>query len=222
MDYEGDIYYMDKKINHNDKNFFSKKVSYLPQFSANDSTLTVFEAVMLGLMNTLSIRVNQSQIHKVNEMLKAFDLDQLARQQICELSGGQLQMVLLAQAIIKQPDILLLDEPLNNLDIHHQLSLLKLISQLSKNNNIITLLILHDINLAARYADDIVIMNEGKIFSQGKPAKVITKEMLKSVYKIECNVNLTSQNFPIIEFIDIAKECQTGTINSDKERYEAA
>jgi len=198
----GDMYYMDEKIKRNDKDFFAKKISYLPQSSQNDAGITVFEAILLGLMNTLMLRVNPSQIEAVNNMLDVFDLQPLAQSRIYELSGGQLQMVLLAQAIIKQPEILLLDEPLNNLDIHRQFVLLNLISKLSKQKEMIIIIVMHDINLAARYAENIVIMDNGKVYSKGKPSQVITKETLKDIYKIESNINVNKQGYPVIEFVD--------------------
>lgn len=200
----GDIYYMDQKIKPGDKSFFSKRLSYLPQSSQNDATITVFEAILLGLMNTLTLKVSSGQIREVNNMLDTFDLQPLAQRRICELSGGQLQMVLLAQAIIKQPEILLLDEPLNNLDIHKQFALLNLISKLSKQKDMVTVIVMHDINLAARYADNIVIMDKGKLHSQGKPREVITKKTIEDIYRIESNINVNMQGYPVIEFVDIA------------------
>jgi iron complex transport system ATP-binding protein len=199
----GDIYYGDLKINRNDRTFYPENVSYLPQLSPNDATITVFEAVLLGLINSLKFRVHSAQVQAVNAMLDMFELQPLAHRRICELSGGQLQMVLLAQAIIKQPGILLLDEPLNNLDIHHQFELMNLISKLTKQNDMITILVMHDINLTARYADNIIVMDNGKLHSQGIPRDVLTKEMLKEIYHVEANIRLSMQGYPVIEFLDI-------------------
>ncbi len=200
----GDVYYMNRKINRNNKSFYSSNVSYLPQASQSDATITVFEAVLLGLMNTLALRVSPKQMEAVDSMLEAFELRHLAQRRICELSGGQLQMALIAQAVIKRPGILLLDEPLNNLDIHRQFALMSMVSSLSKRRDMITVIIMHDINLAARYADNIVIMNNGKLYSQGMPRKVITREMLRDIYKIESNIHIRNEGYPVIEFIDIA------------------
>jgi len=155
-------------------------------------------------MNSLALHVSMPQVREVNDMLDAFGLRPLAKRPICELSGGQLQMVLLAQAIIKQPAILLLDEPLNNLDIRRQFALLNLISKLSKQKDMITIIVMHDINLAARYADNIVIMSRGRLHSCGRPREVITKQTLKDVYEIESNVRVNAEGFPVIEFVDTA------------------
>jgi iron complex transport system ATP-binding protein len=200
----GQLYYNDEKIHSNNKHFFEEKVSYLPQSSQSDATITVFEAVLLGLMSSLTFHVNAAQLKVVDAMLDLFELTPLAQRRIFELSGGQLQMVLLAQAIIKDPEILILDEPLNNLDIHRQFSLLNQTTKLTRQKEMVTIIVMHDINLAARYADYIVTMDNGKLYSHGAPNEVITKEMLKDIYKIESNIHMSSFGYPIAEFVDVA------------------
>jgi iron complex transport system ATP-binding protein len=200
----GDIYYNDEKIHRSNKHFFEEKVSYLPQSSQSDAAITVFEAVLLGLMNSLTFHVSTAQLKAVNAILELFELEPLARRRIFELSGGQLQMVLLVQAIIKNPEILILDEPLNNLDVHRQFSLLNQTAKLSQRKKMVTIIVMHDINLAARYADYIVTMDNGRLYSQGAPNEVITNEMLKDIYKIESNIRMSSRGYPIAEFVDIA------------------
>jgi iron complex transport system ATP-binding protein len=201
LKYKGEIYYLEQKIN---QEFYADNVSYLPQTTRNEATITVFEAVLLGFINTLSIRVTAKQIKEVNEMLDSFELQALAQRRISELSGGQLQMIMLVQAIIKKPKILLLDEPLNNLDIYKQFSLMNTILKLSREREMITIIVMHDINLAARYADNIVIMDNGLLYSHGDPRKVITEKMLKDIYRIESNIHLNTAGYPVIEFLDAA------------------
>lgn len=138
---DGDIYYQGEKLKKQRKEFIKQKVGYLPQTSQNDASITVFEAVLLGLMNTLTLRINKKQEQKVNDILDAFELQHLAKNRINELSGGQLQMVLLAQSIIKEPEILILDEPLNNLDIHRQFSLLNIVSNLAYKKKMIVIIV---------------------------------------------------------------------------------
>ena len=210
LDGSGDLFFRHQRISRQDRTFFANRVSYLPQLSLNDATLTVFEAVLLGLLNSLTLRVQAVQLQAVNAILDRFGLQQLARRRICDLSGGQLQMVLLAQSLIKQPDILLLDEPLNNLDIYHQFVLMNLVAELTRQNNMITVLVMHDINLTARYADSMVVMDDGKVHSQGLPRDVISREMLRNIYRIDGNIRLNPQGRPVIEFLDIADGTQAG------------
>lgn len=203
---DGEMYYQGESIKKHKKEFVKEKVGYLPQTSQNDASITVFEAVLLGLMNTLTLKVSKKQEQKVNDILDAFELQHLAKNKINELSGGQLQMVLLAQSIIKEPEILILDEPLNNLDIHRQFSLLNIISNLAYEKKMIVIIVMHDINLASRYADNIVVMKDGNVYSHGTPKKVLTKEMIREIYKIDSEIYVNKQGKQVIEFVDIAAE----------------
>lgn len=203
---EGEMYYEGENLRKHKKEFIKQKVGYLPQTTQNDASITVFEAVLLGLINTLNLKVSKSQEEKVNDILDAFELQHLARNKINELSGGQLQMVSLAQAIIKEPEVLILDEPLNNLDIHRQFSLLNTVSNLAYEKKMIVIIVMHDINLSARYSDNIVVMKDGSIYSHGTPKEVLTKKMIREIYKIESEIYLNKQGKQVIEFVDIAAE----------------
>jgi iron complex transport system ATP-binding protein len=203
---DGEMYYEDENLKKHKKEFIKQKVGYLPQTTQNDASITVFEAVLLGLINTLNLRVSKSQEDKVNDILDAFELQHLAKNKINELSGGQLQMVALAQAIIKEPEVLILDEPLNNLDIHRQFSLLNIVSNLAFEKKMIVIIVMHDINLAARYADNMVVMKEGSVYSHGTPKEVLTKKMIREIYKINSEIYVNKQGKQVIEFVDIADE----------------
>lgn len=204
LKYDGEIFYENEMITLKTKHKLASQLSYLPQTSKCDSTLTVYEAVLMGLINDLGIGVSKAQTEEVDEMLSILNLQGISEQKLCQLSGGQLQMVLLAQAIIKKPEILFLDEPLNNLDIHRQFRLLNFVSELSRTNNMITVIVMHDINLASKYADNIAIMHQGKLYDFGKPSDVINEQMLRDIYKIESSVITNSQGIPVIEFLDVA------------------
>lgn len=203
---DGEMYYRGERLEKQKKGFIKQKVGYLPQTSQNDASITAFEVVLLGLMNTLTLKVSKKQERKVNDILDAFELQHLAKNKINELSGGQLQMVLLAQAIIKEPEILILDEPLNNLDIHRQFSLLNTISNLAYDKKMIVIIVMHDINLASRYADNIVVMKDGSVYSHGAPEKVLTREMIREIYKIDSEIYVNKQGRQVIEFVGIADE----------------
>ncbi|GAK55683.1 Fe(III) dicitrate ABC transporter, ATP-binding protein [Candidatus Vecturithrix granuli] len=122
----------------------------------------------------------------------------LALRSIGELSGGQRQMVSIAQVLVQQPQVLLMDEPTNNLDLHHQLEVLALIKAMASTRNLTTVIALHDLNLAARFADEIVALNQGQIYAGGAPAAVLTQEMLRTVYGVHARVTLDSDGLPII------------------------
>lgn len=114
-------------------------------------------------------------------------------------------MISLAQAIIKDPKVLLLDEPLNNLDIYRQFEILDIIKKLTCENEIITVIAIHDLNLAARYADEIIVIHDGKVYSKGNPKEVLTKELLRDVYNVDAEITIDSNNIPSVNPIGMVK-----------------
>ena len=166
-----------------------KIVSYIPQDHSIRAVLTVFEVVLLGRIHSLSWKVSDRDLEITLKTLKDLGIEKFASRYIDELSGGQRQMVFIAQALVREPKVLLLDEPVSNLDIKHQLEILDLIRKITNENNITTLIILHDLNLAARYADKIVVLRRGEIYANGKPEHVLTEKMIKDVYGVYAKVD---------------------------------
>ena len=121
-------------------------------------------------------------------MLKRLGIDDLADSKFNELSAGQHQKVMLARGLVQQPEILLLDEPTANLDVKHQLGVTKLLRDISHEDGVLVIMICHDLNIAAKYADSIIMMKDGKIFATGKPEDVITKENIETVYDVKCRI----------------------------------
>ncbi|UZR96579.1 ABC transporter ATP-binding protein [Chondrinema litorale] len=188
LKYKGEICFNEKQVKNFDKSFYGTLLSYLPQQLNYDINFTVFEMVLLGLTGSLDLKVSDEQLAQVMQTLEELHIANLSKRYLYELSGGQQQITAIAQAIIRKPKILVLDEPLNSLDIHHQFEILEIIEKLCKSKNIITFFALHDLNLAARYSERIIVINKGRIYDDGIPSKVITKEMIQSVYKIEAEI----------------------------------
>lgn len=201
---EGNISFNDRKVDKNYKEFYSKYLGYFPQFLPTNSVLTVFEVILLGMIDSLSLRVGDEELIKVMSIMKKLGIDDLAKKRMTELSGGQQQMVSLAQAIIKDPKLLLLDEPLNNLDIYRQFEILDIIQKITYENKIITVIAIHDLNLAARYADEIVVIHDGKVFAKGTPKEVLTKDLLRDVYKINADITVDANDIPSVNPIGMA------------------
>lgn len=166
----------------------AKDIGYVP-YSANDSfPLTVVDTVMMGRHPHAKWNSLDKDLDMVYDTLKMLGISHLAMRQFNELSAGQHQKVMLARGLVQEPSILLLDEPTSNLDIRHQLEVTKMLKRLSVEKNILIIMISHDINIAAKYADQVILMFQGRIFDVGTPNEVITEENLKAVYGVVSKV----------------------------------
>jgi iron complex transport system ATP-binding protein len=173
-----------------------KQISYLPQELPDRTSLTVMEFVLLGRLDSLTWKVCDDDLAIASDVLDDLDIIGIATRPVNELSGGQQQMCSIAQALVRCPYLLLMDEPTNSLDLQRQLEMFELIKGVTQKNKIITVAVLHDINFAARYADEIVVLSKGAIYSSGPPSKVITEEMLREVYGVNTVVKLNDEGIP--------------------------
>ncbi len=124
----------------------------------------------------------------VAEALDATGTVELADRPVDELSGGQRQRVWIAMALAQQTDLLLLDEPTTFLDVSHQVEVLDLLTDLNRSRGTTVVMVLHDLNLAARYADRLVALVDGRVHASGDPAHVLTEENVRAVFGLECRV----------------------------------
>lgn len=186
---KGCILLDDRDITKMSRIELAKKIGYIPQSLSHVFSATVFDTVLMGRRPYISWRTSERDTETVLETLQMLHIEDLAMRDINELSGGQMQKVFIARALTQDPDLLLLDEPTSNLDIRHQLEVMHTIKSIVKKKGISAIMAIHDLNLAARYADRIVLMNGGTIFSAGKPASVLTQENIKQVYGVEAEVN---------------------------------
>lgn len=189
---KGEILFNGGRIHSYDQEFYGNTLSYLPQQLNIEVSFTVFELVLMGLTSSLTLKVNDEQLETVMATLAELHIQHLSKKFLYQLSGGQQQIVAIAQAIVKKPKVLVLDEPLNNLDIHHQFEVLEIIGKFCQSKEIITLFALHDLNLAARYSDRIIVINEGHLYFDGLPKMAINAEMIREVYKIQADVSFNN------------------------------
>ncbi|WP_456478289.1 ABC transporter ATP-binding protein [Geoglobus ahangari] len=165
-------------------------VSYLPQENVIPGIMTVYEVVLLGRIPYLTWRVKNRDLQVVDRVLAELGMESYVERLANQLSGGERQMVLIAQALVREPRVLLLDEPVSNLDIRNQLEILELIREVTEEREVTTIVILHDLNLAARYADRLVVLNRGKVYASGSPREVLTTDLLPEVYGVEGRVEV--------------------------------
>ena len=165
------------------------KVSLLTQQARVTPKETIFEFVSKSAMNREGIgRVSPRLKTEVDDLLGRVGLSKLAGRRMDEISEGARQLAQIASALVRQPELLLLDEPTSSLDYSHQLEIINLLSSLKRERGMTIVLVVHDLNLAARFADHIVMLHRGEIVAQGSPVEVINPANLASTFDILARV----------------------------------
>jgi iron complex transport system ATP-binding protein len=186
----GDIVIDGKKITSMPSKQLAKVLGLLPQSPVVPEGITVWDLVSRGRFPYQSFfkSMDDEDFKAVEEALEIMGITELANRCVDELSGGQRQRVWIAMALAQQTDILLLDEPTTYLDIAYQVEILDLLTDLNRRRNTTIVMVLHDINLSARYADYIFALRKGKLIKQGSPEEVITSELIDDVFGLDCEV----------------------------------
>ena len=166
----------------------ARQLAYVPQDMPVRFPVRVFDAVLAGRRPHLAWRPSKADRSRTAEILAQLGLTELALRDLDQLSGGQLQKVLLARALVQETRFLLLDEPTSSLDLRHQLEMLELVCGLAAEGGLGIVMALHDLNLAARFAHTLMLLHLGRSFCSGPPAEVITPENLREVYGVEAAV----------------------------------
>jgi len=184
------VYINNEDINDVKISDLAKVMAMVPQASQITYDLTVYEVVMLGRTPHMKRfqRESDYDLNLVKEVMMETDTWQYKDRMIHQLSGGERQRVIIARALAQEPEILILDEPVTYLDIHHQLQVMSLIKKLSKTRNMTIITILHDLNYALMYCDHVILLSEGRVFKHGEPQEVVTKNHIKSVYNIDVSI----------------------------------
>ena len=162
-----------------------RALGYMPQDLQAPMALTVLEVVLLGRLGVLRLRVLPVDLEAVRQVLRQLGIEQLAQRYVGELSGGQRQMVFLAQALVSDPAVLLLDEPISALDLRHQLEVLEVVRTVTQQRQLCTVVVLHDLNATARYADDVALLSGGQLACLGTPTEVLTADNLALAFGVE-------------------------------------
>ena len=179
-------------ISGRDSSTISKKerarlIAVVPQEFNTDFEFSVFDIAAMGRNPHMYHRKisRQHELDIVQDAMMMTNTWKLRNRLFNELSGGEKQRVIIARAIAQQTRIILLDEPTSHLDIHQQLEVLELAKKLQAERNLTIVAVLHDINMASRFSDRIILLNEGEILAEGSPEEVISEKYLSQMYKME-------------------------------------
>jgi iron complex transport system ATP-binding protein len=175
----------------------AKNIAYVPQSTIRTFPNSVFDVVLMGRRPYLGWREDERDKDEVWEVLRLLGMEDLAMNTFTELSGGQQQKVLIARALAQDTGLILLDEPTSNLDIWHQMDVMEVLRKLVKKLGMTAIIAIHDLNVASRYSDVIVMMKRGKIVAAGEPEIVINSDNLEKVYNISATVRV-SDGIPYI------------------------
>ena len=189
---QGSIYLDGQEIRDMSTIEIAKHLGYVPQSFTGVFPATVFDTVLVGRRPHIGWRSSESDADMIWEILEMMAIEDLAMRDFNELSGGQQQKVLIARALAQGAGTLLLDEPTSNLDIKHQIEVMELLKDLVVHKGLSAIMAVHDLNLASRYADRVIIMKDGRIFDAGSPSEVLTPENIRSVYDVDVEVVTSS------------------------------
>lgn len=176
------------------KDFF-KIIGYVPQKFYSIFPYTVFEIVLMGRTPYFGAYGFESDqdIFQVNTVLKLLELEELAHKSINEISGGELQKVIIARALAQNAEILLLDEPSTHLDLKHQITIFNHLKKINSTGRTI-ISVSHDINLSALYSDRIIFLKEGSILEDGVISEVFTEEIIRKTFGVSSNIIWGNEN----------------------------
>ena len=185
---QGNIWLDELNIAHTPSNTIAKRLAILTQDNVIHSRITIRDLLLFGRYPHHQGRVSENDKQIVQEALMRFELDKLQNRFLSELSGGQRQRALIAMTFCQQTDHVLLDEPLNNLDMFHARELMRLLRSLTDELKLTTVMVVHDINMAAAYADTIISMKDCEIIMVGTPQYIITVDYLNTVFILDAEV----------------------------------
>ena len=191
----GQVFIEGKELETWDKKELSKKIAILKQSNNINIRLTIRELVSFGRFPYCDGKLTAEDNKYVDEAIEYMRLTELQDRYLDELSGGQRQRAYIAMVIAQDTEYVLLDEPLNNLDMHHSVKMMQVIRKLSEELGKTVIIVMHDINFASCYSDHIIAFKNGKVAKAGPTKEIIKKEVLEEIYEMPfCIHRLNNQN----------------------------
>ena len=181
---EGEISILGSPIHHYSKRAAARLISFVPQTPPANLPFTVLETVTMGRFPHLGAlgMETRADVNKARHCIDVCGIAPLSGRKLTQLSGGERQRVFIARALCQEPKLLLLDEPTASLDLSHQVRIMDLLEELIREKDLTVVMVSHDINLAAMYADQLLLLKSGEVFGNGPPGEVLTYSTLEKAY----------------------------------------
>jgi len=164
----------------------ARSIAHVPQH-IEPPRVTAFDAILLGRRPWIGMNVGRDDILKVQAIIEQLNLSNLALRHVDAMSGGELQKIVIARALVQEPRVLLLDEPTSSLDLKNQHAIMRFIRKVVRTHHLTALMTMHDLNLALHYADRFVLLKEGMVFAAGGE-EVITPQLIEEVYGVPVTI----------------------------------
>jgi iron complex transport system ATP-binding protein len=177
----------------------TERIFLLAQHVSIRAALSVFEVVLLARKGGRGVKAASADIERVEGVLDALGIEHLSDRTVSELSGGQQQLVALGQALVRDPDVLLLDEPTSALDLRRQLEVTELIRKVTVERGLVTVAALHDLGLASRFADRFLLLHDGRVANDGQPCAVLSSPAVERAYGVGIRLERTSRGTLVVE-----------------------
>ena len=188
-----DIFSMSKKE-------LAKRISYVPQSFTMDKYTTVYDTVLLGRKPYIEWNYSKEDIMIAAEAMVSMKVDRYIDSFVGDLSGGQAQRVIIARSLTQSPEFFIFDEPTSSFDLRNQLDLMRIMKGIIREKNSCLVVAMHDLNLAMRYSDKVIVLKDGHVYDQGPPEKVITSRMVLDVYGVESEIIEGEHGFYVHSF----------------------
>jgi len=184
---EGSVLIEEEDVKRLSRMEMARRMGYVAQRESTSARLTVFDAVLMGRRPHINWGAGKKDLEVVQEVMESLELEDLSLRYLDQLSGGELQKVVIARALAQEPGIMLLDEPTSNLDLRNQLEVMETVKKAVAERGIAALMAIHDVNLALRFSHKFMLLKDGVIFACGG-AEVITPESMVKVYGVRVEV----------------------------------
>ncbi|MEK6201560.1 MAG: ABC transporter ATP-binding protein [Desulfobulbaceae bacterium] len=194
----GRISFLGKDLDSYSKKELARKIALVPQQFAMGFDFTVADMVLMGRHPHIPRFSNPSQrdLELVEDAMQVMQIQPLRHRLVTDLSGGEKQRVVVARALAQDTEVLVLDEATSNLDIHHTIEIMHVIRKLVRDEGRTVIAAIHDLNLAAAFCDQVIVLNEGRIFSAGTVGKTLTSRLIAEVFQVEAEVQAATPSHP--------------------------